>query len=427
MPKYKIRSIKFNFVMNLLLTGSSLVFPLITFPIISRTLLADTYGLCTWATSIANWFSILGMLGVSRYGVRAVAQHRDNAQSLKETVQGILFVTIISTLVSTILFTLLILFTDGLNQDKTLLLINGAAIIFNTLGVTWFFQGIEQYTYITIRGILIKLSCLIGIVLFVKTPDDYLIYAALLVGANGIASIVNLVYMLTILSPQIRSTKKIRKRIIAIAKSARPHLKPLVVFFVISAAISAYTILDTTMLGMLSTTREVGYYTAAINIKSALVGIVTAFSGVLLPRASYMIANEQVHSYSGLIRKSIAVVLSVSIPLALLMAHFSSPLIIFYAGSDFAASAPTISIVVLSIIPIGLSSIFCDAILVPNNKEGVCTTIYIVAAVSDLILNFLLIPTYGAIGAALATLLVEIMIAFLMGLSSYHFIKKRRR
>lgn len=152
--------------MNLILTGSSVLFPLITFPIVSRALYSDAYGLCNWAISITSWFSLVGMLGVNRYGVRAVARARDDINELSKVTKGILLVTCISTLISLVCFIISLILVDKFSQNRILLLINSITIICNTVGVNWFFQGIEQYSYITIRGILVKIACLIGVVHF---------------------------------------------------------------------------------------------------------------------------------------------------------------------------------------------------------------------------------------------------------------------
>lgn len=423
MAGIKIHSLKFNFAMNLILTGSSVLFPLITFPIVSRALYSDAYGLCNWAISITSWFSLVGMLGVNRYGVRAVARARDDINELSKVTKGILLVTCISTLISLVCFIISLILVDKFSQNRILLLINSITIICNTVGVNWFFQGIEQYSYITIRGILVKIACLIGVVLLVHTPNDYLVYAGLVVAASAVANIINFFYMFYILKRSSMETKFESEQTqnsfslwmafqcfkIAI-KEATIHVKPLLTFFLITAAISIYTMLDTTMLGFLNTDREVGYYTAAINVKAALVAIISALTGVLLPRASNMIAQRKYREYYIILKKCILVTFTASIAIGVFVALFATPLISWYAGEDFAGSGPVLSIVALAVIPIGLSIIFCDAILIPFDKEKYCMVIYALAAIIDFTGNLILIPTYGAVGAAISTLIVEIFI-----------------
>lgn len=413
--------------MNLLLTGSSVVFPLITFPLVSRALYSDMYGLCNWAFSIVSWLSLIAMLGVNRYGIREVAKNRDNEIKLKNITEEILCFTLITTLVIFFCFIASLFFIDSFEQHRLLFLLCSMSILFNTLGVGWFFQGIEQYTYITVRGVIIKMVCFLGVIAFVHAPDDYLIYAALVVLSAAGANLINFLYMIHILYKRNSDNHK-KPLITSILKRlayhkfsvVRKHTKPLLIFFVIAAAISIYTVLDTVMLGFLSSDQQVGYYSAAMNVKSALVGVVSALSGVLLPRASNMLQKGMFQEYIAIIKKCITLVLCISIPLSILLAICATPLLDWYAGADFANAGPVLSIVAIAVIPIGLSVIFCDAIMVPNGLERYCTFIYIIAALIDFFGNLILIPILGAVGAAISTLTVEILIM----ISEFFFIRK---
>ena len=405
---FKIRSIKFNFAMNLLLTGSSIVFPLITFPIVSRALLEDAYGLVGFASATATWLSLIAMLGVNRYGVREVARVRDDAALLAKTTKEILAVTCISTAVVYLGFIISVFLVERFSADRLLFFINGFTVLCNTIGVAWFFQGIEQYRYITIRGVIIKVVCLVGVILLVHVPGDYLVYSVLLVASGAIANLVNFFYMLKICRDGVREQ--------GVSASAgklelRHHVKPLMTFFIIVAAISIYSVLDTVMLGFLSDDAQVGFYTADVNIKSALVAVVSALSGVLLPRASNLLAKGEKEEHRRIIRKALRYVAAFSVPVCVIGAIVATPLMTWYAGESFAGAGPALSVIVLAVIPIGLSVIFCDEVMIPLGMEAKCTYIYVAAAIIDFALNLVLIPLLGALGAAISTTLVELLIA----------------
>ena len=410
MATFKIRSIKFNFLMNLILSGSSLLFPLITFPLVSRALFSANYGLVNWGISIVTWLSLVAMLGVNRYGIREVARVRDDASALAKTTLEILALTAITTAIVFICFIASLFLVTKFADNRALLLICSATLLCNTLGVGWFFQGIEQYSYITVRGIAIKAVCFVGVIALVHVPDDYLIYAALVTVSGAVANLVNFFYMGSILR---RGCSGGVRAALASGSTFKPfrHFKQLLVFFLIVASISVYTVLDTTMLGFLSTDAQVGYYAAAINVKTALQGIVAALSGVLLPRASNMLAKGEDEQFRAVIRKAVWAVLGISVPMAVLLAAFGTPLITWYAGADFAAAGVVVSVVGFAVVPIGLSVIFCDAVMVPLGLERYCVFIYAAAAIIDFCGNLVLIPMLGALGAALATLSVEVLIA----------------
>lgn len=408
---FTVRSLKFNFVMNLILTASGMLFPLITFPIVSRALLADAYGVCGFASGVVSWLSLIALLGANRYGIREVAAARDNPARLCKVTREIFTVTLISTTVVYLCFIASLFLVERLAMSRTLLLVNSATIICNTLGVNWFFQGIEQYRYITIRGLVIKVVCLIGVVALVHVPSDYLVYAALLVCTNGLANLVNFGYGCKILrdarrEAQVQGTALGRLNL-------RQHVRPLLTFFTVVAAISVYTALDTVMLGFLSTDAQVGYYTAAAQVKQALAAVCSALAGVLLPRAANLLANGRRDEHRQVIRRCLRLVLAVSLPLCLVLAALATPLITWYGGVSFAGAGPALSVVSVAVIFISLSSIFCDAVMIPLGMERCCSWIYLGAAVVDFFGNLFLIPAYGALGAAYATAFVEAAIAII--------------
>lgn len=409
--------------MNLLLTGSSVLFPLITFPIVSRALYSDMYGLCNWASSIVSWFSLIAMLGVNRYGIREVAKHRDNPNQLVKTTVEIFLFTLISTVITYLCFLTILFNTESFEENRTLFFINSITILCNTLGVGWFFQGIEQYSYITIRGIIIKIICFFGVLLFVHAPQDFLKYAALLVLSSALANLINFFYMFyllknTVLSNSTYNKKNLPKSILYFYKkiikgedfSILKHSKAMLIFFVIAASMSFYSMLDTIMLGFLSSNQQVGFYTASMNIKSALSSVISALTGVLLPRAANMLANGKRNDYLTIVKKCMLIVTVVAIPSSILLSVFSTPLLSFYAGADFAEAGATLSIVGLAIIPISFSVIFCEALLIPFGLEKFCIPIYIGAAIIDFVMNLILIPSMGSIGAAISMLTIEVFI-----------------
>ena len=405
---FKVRSVKFNFFMNLILTGSSVLFPLITFPIVSRALLTDAYGLVGFATSVASWLSLIAMLGVNRYGVREVARVRDNPVQLAKTTREILAVTLASTVVVYACFIVSLFLVERFSADPLLFFVNGFTVICNTLGVTWFFQGIEQYRYITVRGIVVRAVCLVGVVLFVHTPGDYLVYAVLLVASGAVANLVNFFYMFHLLGEGLCEAGEHGGQM---HLAPGRHIKPLFVFFVIVAAISIYTTLDTVMLGFMSTNEQVAFYTSAVAVKNAMTAVVSALSNVLLPRAANLLGKGEQAAFKRLVRKAIRVVLLISIPLAAVVSLAATPLMAWYAGEAFAGAGPALSIVALAVVPIGLSVIFCDEVMIQIGMENKCTYIYLAAAAVNFCLNLALIPALGAVGTSLATLAVEVLIA----------------
>ena len=259
--------------MNCILTVSTFLFPLITFPYVSRILLPIGTGSVAFATSIVSYFSMIAMMGVPTYGIRACAQVRDDKEELTRTVQEILFINLIMTFIVYVLFAIALVIVPQFRQDRLLLIICSFSILFNIIGIEWLYKALEQYTYITVRSVLFKIISLILVFLLIHKQDDYIVYGAITVFAVVGSNILNLINARHYIDIKFVGNYNLKK-----------HLKPIGIFFAMSAATTIYTNLDTVMLGFFKDKEVVGLYSAAVRIKELLLGVVTSLGAVLLPR-----------------------------------------------------------------------------------------------------------------------------------------------
>lgn len=392
----KIHSVKYNFIMNAILTVSSFIFPLITFPYATRVLGVDFYGNVSFGQSVLSYFILISSLGIPTYGIRACAKVRDDDVKLSQTVKELLYINLIATIVSYVLFFISLFSVSKFYQNKEILLINSFSIILNTIGVQWLFSALEQYSYITFRNILFKIISIVLMFIFVKGPNDYQVYAFICVVSGSASNILNYFYMWKFVD--FKKTGKC---------NFKPHLKPIFIFFASSAAINVFTSLDSTMLGFLTNDRQVGLYTASIRLKNVLVGLVKSLGTVLLPRMSYYIEKGEKEQYTNLLSKSFNFILVISIPLTLFFILFAKDCLIFISGSEYADAALSMQLIMPTIICIGFSSTIESQIMIPYLKENVVCFAVWVSAIMDFILNLFLIPKFGAAGASFATLIAE--------------------
>ena len=274
----KEKSIKFNLVMNMLLTTSAFVFPLITFPYITRVLLPEGNGKIAFANSVINYFSMFAMLGIPTYGIRACAQVRDDKEQMSKTAQEIWMINGIMTLLAYAALAVALICVPRFKAERILLLVCSLSLFLNLIAMEWVYKALECYTYITLRSLAFKVLAVICMFLMVHTKEDYVKYAGITVLANTGYGVFNLF--------------NLRKHIIFKRFKDyhfRRHLKPVFIFFAMSVAITIYSNLDITMLGFMRDNTEVGYYDVAIKIKVILVNIVTSLGAVLLQRTSYYV------------------------------------------------------------------------------------------------------------------------------------------
>lgn len=404
----KSNSIKLNVVMNFILTISNFIFPLITFPYVSRVLGVEGIGKINFATSIIAYFSMVGMLGIPTYGIRACAKVRDDKEKLSETVLEIMILNAIVMLGSIILLFISIAMIDNLNSEKALFLVLSTTLVFNVIGVDWIYRSLEKYSYITIRSIVFKFISVFLMFLMVKSPDDYVIYGAISVFAAVGSNLLNFINLRKIIS--VHMIQKL---------DVFQHLKPTLTFFLLTVSTTIYLNVDTTMLGFIKGTEAVGYYTAAVKVKQILVSIVTSLGAVLLPRLSYYFELGNMDEFQRLTKKSLNFVFLISTPLVLYFIMVSKEAILFLSGESFLPSVLPMQLIMPTVLFIGLSNVMGIQILVPMHKEKLVVYSTIAGASIDVILNLFLIEKFGPNGAALAGTIAELTVT----LVQFYFLK----
>ena len=392
----KIQSVKKNFVMNFILTAANFIFPIVTFPYVSRILLAEGTGKVAFAASIASYFSMIAALGIPTYGIRACARIRDDKDKLNKTVQELLIIHMSATSLALMFYFISVFIVPELYKEKTLMLINSLSILLNVFGVNWLYQALEQYSYITYRSIFFKIISIILMFFFNHQKSDYIIYGGIAIFANAGSNILNFIRLRKLIN-----FKKVE------SYSFLVHIRPILVFFAQSVAITVYTNLDTVMLGFMQSDIEVGYYNAAIKIKTILLSLVTSLGTVLLPRLSYCIQKNDKIQFQTLISKSIRFVFIIALPLTIFFILFAKETLIVLSGRDFIGATLAMQIITPTILLIGLSNITGIQILTPLGKEKFVVYSVTFGAILDLIVNYICIPRLGAAGASLGTLIAE--------------------
>ena len=408
--KMKTNSLKLNFIMNVLLTLSSFLFPMLTFPYVSRILGPEGIGKVSFAQSIITYFTLFAQLGIPSYGIRVCAQNRDNKEELSRIVQEL---TIISLVMTAVVYGALFISVELVNRfrnDKLLILISSASILFGSIGIEWMYKGLEQYAYITTRSLLFKVISVLLMFALIHAKEDYLIYGTISVFASSASQLLNL----------INARKFIRLKPCGHYHFVR-HLRAVGIFLAMSCATTIYTNLDTVMLGFMTTDADVGYYNAAVKMKIILVALVTSLGTVLLPRASYYVKNHQTEEFCRVLMKSFRFVAMVSLPAAVYFILFAKQGILFLSGDAYLAAVVPMQLIMPTIVFIGFSNVTGMQILVPLDGEKYVLYSEIAGAVVDVVINALLIPKMAASGAAIGTTIAEMIV---LGVQIY-FIRKR--
>ena len=394
------KSIKQNFLFNILLNISKVIFPLVTAPYVSRVLEPDGLGLSNFANTYANWFAMFAALGIPFYGLREVAKIGNNVEEQTKFVSEIISISVISTMVCSIIMFLTLLFVPQLNENYIIFLVAGILLYTTPFKIDWYFSGKEDFGFITLRSLIIKTLSVILLFVFVHEKSDLLLYVAL----NASCLVLN----------EIWNFAKLYQHGIHphFSLSGKRHLKHLLILFSSSVAVSIYSILDTLMLGFLSNYSEVGYYNCATHISKAMLPIATSLAAVVIPRLSQYMKSGNWLQITELANKSLSIVSFLCFPLAIGMACIAPTFVPLFLGEQYYGAILPLQIVVFIVVSIGLNNLTGVQILVGLGFDNLFLYSVLVGSVSNFILNIFLIPSYGASGAAFASVFAETIILF---------------
>lgn len=391
--------IRKNVVYNTMYQMLILIIPLITLPYISRILGADGIGIYSYTYSIVNYFMIIALLGMNKYGNRTIAKIRDDKNKVsKEFCSLYLFQLICCFLVIIIYIFYLIVFD---NQYKTIAIIQSLYLISTALDINWFFFGMEKFKLTVTRNTIIKILSLVLIFIFVKTKSDIWKYALILSGSALISN--------ALLFPFLRRYVNFQKVSI---RDVLKHLKPSLILFLPVIAVSVYTIMDKIMLGWLSNVIEVGYYENAEKIIKAPLAVITAFGTVMMPRISNLISNNKEKQSIDLIEKTIKFIMFLSFPVLFGIIAVSKDFSLWFFGVDFEKTGILMSLLAINIVIFAWGNVIRTQYLIPKEKDKEYVVSGILGAVVNFILNLILIPKLSSVGASIGTISAEFVVTF---------------
>ncbi|MBQ2637962.1 flippase, partial [Candidatus Saccharibacteria bacterium] len=391
------KSIKKNYLYNLIFQILSVILPLITTPYLSHVLGSEQIGVYGFTLSIVTYFVLAGSLGVSMYGQREIARLQNDPKKRTRAFWQINILKWIATGLSLIIY----YFACIQNTDYGFYYkIFTLELFANSIDISWFYQGIEEFRITVIRNIIIKLLSLVCIFIFVKTPSDTGIYILIYCLSNLISN-----GYLWIILP--RFIKRVPLRL----KTAKKHLMPIFLMFLPQVAVQIYTVLDRTMLGAITgDMHEVGIYEQSNKINRAAQTFVTALGVVMLSRVASLSVSKKIDEIRAIISKAFHLVWLLALPMVAGIIAVAPNLVPWFLGDDFLNATQVLQIGSLLILAVGLNNVSGIQYLVATGKQNLFTISVIAGALVNAIGNLLLIPTLGAKGAIIFSVVAEFTI-----------------
>lgn len=400
------KSLKLNAFFNVVRNVLRLIFPLITFPYVSRVLMPEGIGKVNFANSIVMYFYTIASLGIGSYGIREAAKIRNDRLALAKFTKEMLSINMVSTLVSYILLAASLVFVKKFESYRILIIVNSSSIILNTIGFEWLYSALEEYGYITLRSIIFQIISLALTFILVRNSDDVVNYALVSVISNVGSNVCNLIHARRYLDLKTKVKLEIKK-----------HLKPIFLLFFSSIAITVFSILDTSMVGFIKDDVEVGYYTSASKIIRMIRDLFPAISTVMFARVSYYVGTKETQKIKEVTGQIFNLFYALSIPICMGFILLMKPILLLMCGSEFLPAVAVGQVLAPLVILSSISGYLSGAVLISFGREKIYMYVEVGAALLDIVLNFAFIPKYGALGAGIATLITELVMFIVFHIS----------
>lgn len=396
-------SVKRNFLFNILLVVSNIVFPVLVFPYIARILGPQGLGNAHFALQFSKYFVTTASLGIPIYGMREVAKVKNKKAKLNKLVSELLLLNIITAFISTLVYIVVLYSSGTLQQNSDLFAIAALQVLLGFLAIDWLFAGLEDFKIITIRSLVIRVITVVFLLLFVKTEGD--VFPYLLISILSILSghLWNLFYAFTKITFSFSNL------------NLSHHLKPIFIIFLMNVCIAMYTIFDTVWVGFLSTATAVGMYISAVKLSKIGIPIVSALGTVLLPRSARTFAaniQNPIH-----LQTSFNFIVDLAIPIGVGMFLLAPELLMVFSGDAFTDALTAMRL--LSFLPlcIGLSNLFGMQILSASGNDKLVLKSVFIGMLVNIVLNVFLVPTFAHDGAAFSIVVTEGLVTLI----TYYF------
>lgn len=383
-------NVKKNFGYNLILTFCNYLFPLITYPYVSRVLGVERIGLCNFVDGIVNYFILFSTLGICSYGVREIARCKDNKDRRSYVFSNLIVINVIGTIVASASLVCATLFLEVLQPYRDFLYLGVIKLFFNMFLIEWFFQGMQEFRYITIRSVIIRFFYVISVFAFVQTKDDVVLYYALTVATTIVNAVANWGY-----SRKYKwlSFRHLRLKIFII---------PVLSFGYYRLLTSMYTTFNIVFLGFSSGDTEVGYFSTATKLYSILMGVFTAFTTVMIPKVSELLASGEKELLQDIANRTFFILTILALPLIFFCFFCSGEIILLLSGPGYEGANTPFRIAIFLLLIIGMEQIVIQQFLMASSSNKSILIVSTVGAVIGVSLNFLITPSLGAIGSAIS-------------------------
>lgn len=395
----KKKSFNRNSIVYMIRMAMSVIFPLVTFKFASKAILANGIGEANFSAAIIGYVSLISSLGISSYAISEGSKIRNEREKFCKFASEVFTINMVSMVLSYVCLALLLIIFRGLDQYRIPILIYSSTIFFTAIGVEWLLIIDEQFTFITVRSIIFQIFALIMCFVFVKDEDDVAWYVALTAVSTAGSGILNYFY--------------IKKRFpikMLVVKEIKMHIKPILIIWAANVASLIYLNADIIIIGILRGDVDNGYYSAAVKVIKAICLPISAISVVAGPQLAEEIHKYNYENINKIIKKVIDFMSFFMFPCIILLFLLGRESVLLISGEEFLPGLAAERILLFDIILSPLNGFIVNQIMIPLKKEKQSMNAMIIAAITNIVLDIAFIKMYGIYGAAIATIISELVV-----------------
>lgn len=395
-----------------LLNIMNIVVPLIIGPYIVRLLDVELYGVYNKVYSEFQIFLTFASFGIYTYGIKEVSKIRDDKKKTANLFSNLFVIAMFTNMISMVLY---LLFGLGLlgatGITKTIYLVMVLQIVGNIFYIEYVNEALENYRFITIKSIVIKLLYLVSLLLFVRKPDDIIIYAVIINLTVVLNNIVSFIYAKRVIKFDFSEIKILK------------YIKPLLIIVVISNVEFLFAQLDRVMLGNYVDNVSVSVYYLAYYLMTTLMAVPSSITNVSLPRLSYVLSTQGKEEYLLIFKKAVSALFFITIPMCIGVVVLAPEIMYLYGGEKYMMVTNCLILAAIFRITFCIESVINNLVMYPNNKEKSLLKILLLFGVFNALINFILIKSslFTPFTAMLTTGLLELS----LGIYEYFYVRKK--
>lgn len=409
-PKKKKDRLKINVVLNVIYQFLVIVVPFVTAPYISRVLQPEGVGIYEYTYSLATFFTMFASFGTLTYGTMAIAQRRESKKEYTQTFWEIETLAVFLAVTATSAW---LVFSTFYTDYKIFMYLLGFHVIAACFDISWLYAGLEKFKYTIGVNALSKIATMVLIFIFVKTRDDLWIYV--LINSVGLLA-GNLTMWLFLF--RVVGRYKIK------FANMKGHFKETFVFFIPTIATTIYTVLDKALIGLLiqGTNEsgekladiENGYYGQAMKIITAAKAVsFIAINNVMCSRASFLYKKQNNYKLGTLLKNTYNLTLTLSIGACFGIVGVAPIFAPLYFGPGYDKSILLLQILAAILPIICVSNVLGSIYYTPSGRRKQSSIYLVIGSAVNLVLNIPFIIFFKSVGAAIASILAELVITIL--------------